>query len=100
MIIAIETLIVAMANIFHKFRDWFAARRNFLFSHYTQDTKETQEPQSSLIELPTEIRKKLIAAVNELPINPKEQEAIASALDEAYQLWSEDEDGTNNSLAI
>ena len=89
-----------MGNSVERFRNWLADRRNFLFSRYTKDKKETQEPERSLIQLPSDLRKKLVEAVESLPSNPADKEAIASALDEAYELWREDPNNADNSIVI
>ena len=47
----------------NKFKAWFANKRQFLFSWYTKDSQETQEPEESLLELPPTQRKKLIDLV-------------------------------------
>ena len=89
-----------MANRVKKFRKWLADRRNFLFSRYTKDVQETQEPERSLIQLPAELRKKLVNAVENLPSNPADKEAIASTLDESFNLWREDPNNADNSVVI
>ena len=89
-----------MANRVKKFRKWLADRRNFLFSRYTKDVQETQEPERSLIQLPAELRKKLVNAVENLPSNPADKEAIASTLDESFDLWREDPNNADNSVVI
>ena len=96
----IKTLIATMANAVKRFRDWLADRRNFLFSRYTKDAQETQEPERSLIALPLAIRKKLINAVEELPSNPADKEAIAEAIDKSFELWREDPNNADNSIVI
>lgn len=89
-----------MANTVQKFMNWLATRRNFIFSRYSKDGREAQEPERSLVELPLEIRNKLISAVESLPSNPAEEKAIASALNQAYKLWHEDPNHSNNSISI
>ena len=89
-----------MANAIENFRNWLAHQRNFLFSRYTKDARETQEPERSLIELPLEIRTKLVEAVENLPSNPADKQAIASTLDQTYQNWRDDPDNSANSIAI
>ena len=98
--IASALLIVIMASSVERFRNWLADRRNFLFSRYTKDASETQEPERSLIQLPPELKKKLVRAVEDLPSNPTDKEAITSAIDEAYELWREDPSNTDNSIVI
>lgn len=89
-----------MANSVERFRNWLADRRNFLFSRYTKDKKENQEPERSLIQLPLELKNKLVTLVEDLPNNPADQEAILSAIDEAYELWQEDPNNASNSIVI
>ncbi|MEL6786938.1 MAG: hypothetical protein AAFO76_05900 [Cyanobacteria bacterium J06607_15] len=96
----IAKLTSLMANAVSRFKNWLADRRNFLFARYTKDGQETQEPERSLIELPTAVRKKLVDAVEDLPSNPADQEAIANTLDEAYERWRENPTNSNNSLVI
>jgi len=89
-----------MANAVKSFRKWLKTQRNFIFSRYTRDIKETQEPGKSLIELPPELRKKLVAGANNLPSNPADREAIASTLDRVYELWRKNPNSTDNSVVI
>ena len=86
--------------MFEGFRNWFAERRNFLFSWYTKDAKETQEPERSLIKLPPEIRRKVVKMVEQLPSNSADREAIVSALDESFEIWHQDPSNANNSIVI
>lgn len=89
-----------MAKTITKFRNWLADKRNFLFSRYTEDIRETQEPERSLIQLPAAVRHKLIEDVKNLPINPADREAIATTLDEAYELWQNNPNNSDNSVVI
>lgn len=86
--------------MFEEFRSWLADSRNFIFARYTKDDDETQEPERSLVQLPVEVRKKLIDEIENLPSNPAEQQAIADALDEAFEHWRADPNNSNNSIAI
>ena len=88
------------AKMFKRFTSWLKSRRHFIFSWYTKDSQETQEPERSLAELPKEVREKLIDEVENLPINPADTEAILSILDEAFALWHEDPSNANNSVVI
>ncbi|MCC0175396.1 hypothetical protein I4641_00175 [Waterburya agarophytonicola K14] len=83
-----------------RFRSWLANRRSFLFSWYTKDRKETQEPEKSLLQLPQAIKKKLGSAVENLPSNPADQKAIAEALNKVYDRWRDEPDGADNSIVI
>ncbi len=86
--------------MFKGFKSWLADSRNFIFSRYTKDSEETQEPEKSLIQLSPEVRKKLIEDTENLPSNPADKKAIASALDEAFELWRKNLNNSNNSIAI
>ncbi|MGF1589333.1 MAG: winged helix-turn-helix domain-containing protein [Pleurocapsa sp.] len=86
--------------MFKQFRNWLANNRRWLFSRYTKDSQATQEPESTLIELPQEIRNKLIDRIEALASNPDEQSAIADKLDEAFELWRANPENANNSIII
>ena len=86
--------------MFEHFRDWLANNRRFLFSRYTKDAEETQEPERSLIQLPPNVRKKLVSEVKNLPSNPEDKKAIVSTLDEAFDSWRANPGNTNNSVVI
>lgn len=89
-----------MAKRIKRFRAWLADKRNFLFSRYTQDTQETQEPEQSLVELPPALRERVVDDIENLPINPADQKAISSTLDETYELWQNNPNSSNNSLVV
>ena len=89
-----------MARKVEQFRAWLADQRNFLFSRYTKDAQEIEEPERSLIELPAQIRKKLVNAVENLPSNPADSKAISSTLNEAYEDWLDNPSNSNNSVVI
>ncbi|MEL6441005.1 MAG: hypothetical protein AAFQ80_17330 [Cyanobacteria bacterium J06621_8] len=90
----------ATAKIFERFENWLKNRRHFIFSWYTKDAQVTSESKRSLIELPPKIRQKLVDAVENLPINPADHEAVVSGLDEAFTIWQEDPRNANNSVVI
>ena len=89
-----------MAKAVKKFRSWLADRRNFLFSRFTKDDRETQEPERSLLQLPEAARKKLVRGIEDLTINPADKEAIVSTLNEAFEQWQNSPSNTNNSLVV
>ncbi|VEP12535.1 conserved hypothetical protein [Hyella patelloides LEGE 07179] len=91
---------VTIARMFKQLKNWLANQRSFLFSWYTKDSQETQEPERSLTELPPETKKQLVDLVQNLPNNPIEQEAISVKLDEAWKRWREDPNNANNSVVI
>ncbi len=89
-----------MAEVFDDFKNWLLEGRDFLFSWITRDSKETQEPEESLEELPPVLREKLIAAAQDLPNNPADVEAITSALNEAFDKWRDRPQNSDNSVVI
>ncbi len=82
-----------------QFREWLANNRRFLFSRFTKDSQETQEPERTLIQLPDAIRQKLVDRIESLPSNPEDQKAIAEKFDEAFECWR-DNPNSNNSLVV
>ena len=87
-----------MTQIFQQFRTWLWETRSFWFSWFTKDEGELQPPEKSLIEIPLELREKLVAAIQNLPINSAEQQAIESALDEALENWLAHPENADNSI--
>ena len=100
MIIVIATLTSITVRMLKRLKTWLINNRHFLFSWYTTDSEETQEPERSLTDLPREVREKLVNAVENLPSNPADQEAIASSLDRAFDLWRENPNNANNSFVV
>lgn len=74
-----------MATILQRFKTWIFESRSFVFSWYTKDRNQLQEPTQSLIELTPSIREKLIAATNKLADNPSDTNTIRTYLDEAFE---------------
>ena len=91
---------VVMAKMLEGFRNWLDDRRHFISSLYTKDSKETQEPERSLIELPEQLRRKLVDDIENLSSNPADKKAIVSELNEAFELWQEHPSNANNSIVI
>ena len=89
-----------MATIFQQFKTWIFKSRSFLFSWYTKDRDRIQEPTKSLVELPASSREKLIAAVNKLPDNPTDTEAIRASIGDSFKQWQDNPNSTNNSIVI
>lgn len=89
-----------ITKMLKRLRNWLINSRHFLFSWYTKDSQETQEPERSLVELPAEMRDRLVEAVDNLPNNPADQEAILSVLDETFDCWFKNPNDTNNSVVI
>ncbi|MDJ0589121.1 MAG: helix-turn-helix domain-containing protein [Pleurocapsa sp. MO_226.B13] len=100
MAIIVITIVKTTAKMWQRFKKWLNNRRHFIFSLYTEDSQETQEPEQTLIELPPQVRRQLVEAVENLPSNPADKEAIVSALDETFARWREDPNNANNSIVI
>ena len=89
-----------MATILQQFKTWIFESRSFLFSWYTKDRDRIQEPTKSLVELPPSLRKELVTAVNKLPNNPTDTEAIRSYISDSFEQWHDNPNSTNNSIVI
>ncbi|MGB3651007.1 MAG: helix-turn-helix domain-containing protein [Rivularia sp. (in: cyanobacteria)] len=89
-----------MGTLFNRFHTWLLDNRKTLLSRFSTDEQEIQEPEKSLIELPSSIGSKLIAAVNELPTDNPDMEAIQSTLDEAFEKWRSNPQVADNSVVI
>lgn len=99
-IIVITGLIKTTVKMFKRLKNWLINNRHFLFSWYTEDSQETQEPERSLVDLPAAAKKKLVDFVENLPSNSADREAIASTLDETFDRWCENPSYANNSVVI
>ncbi len=89
-----------MGTLFNRFHTWLLDNRKTLLSRFTTDEKETSEPEKSLIELPSSLGSKLIAAVDELPTDNPDMEAIQSTLNEAFEKWRNNPLAADNSVVI
>ncbi|MBV6624819.1 MAG: ArsR family transcriptional regulator [Rivularia sp. (in: Bacteria)] len=89
-----------MGTIFSRFQSWLDKNRNSLLSRFSTDERETQEPERSLTELPSSLASKLINAVDELPTDNPDLEAIQSTLDKAFEKWRKNPEVADNSLVI
>ena len=89
-----------MATVLQRFKTWIFESRSFVFSWYTKDRNQLQEPTKSLVELPPSIREKLIAATNKLADNPADTEAIGNSIDEAFEKWRNRPQTAENSIVI
>ena len=89
-----------MGGLFEGFQNWLQNSRDFLLSWFPTNQKEAQEPEALLTELPPSLRSKLVAAVENLPINSADLEAIYSKLDEAFEEWRDDPKNADNSFVI
>jgi len=89
-----------MATILEQFKTWIFESRSFIFSWYTKDRNQLQEPTKSLVELPLHLREKLITATNKLADNPADTAAIRSSIDEAFEQWRSNSQKAENSIVI
>ena len=89
-----------MATVLQRFKTWIFESRSFIFSWYTQDRNQLQEPTESLAELPPPLREKLVVATNELADNPADTEAIRNSIDEAFERWRDRPQTAENSIVI
>ena len=89
-----------MATVLQRFKTWIFESRSFIFSWYTQDRNQLQEPTESLAELPPPLRENLVVATNELADNPADTEAIRNSIDEAFERWRNRPQTTENSIVI
>jgi len=89
-----------MSTVIQRFKTWIFESRSFVFSWYTKDRNQLQEPTKSLVELPPDLRKKLIVATNKLADNPSDTEAINFCIDEAFEQWRDHSQSAENSIVI
>ena len=89
-----------MGRIFNRFQTWLDENRNSLLSRFSTDEQETQEPEKSLIELPSFLAARLVTAVDNLPTDNPDTEAIQSTLNEAFEKWRSNPQVADNSLVI
>lgn len=89
-----------MSTILKRFKTWIFESRSFVFSWYTKDRNQLQEPTKSLVELPSSLREKLIAATNKLTDNPADTETIHISIDEAFEQWRAHPQRAENSIVI
>ena len=88
-----------MAKVVDNLKNWWKDRE-FVFSRYSKDAQETQEPERSLLQLPDAARQKLVKGVENLPSNPADKEVIISTLNEAFEQWQNSPSNTNNSIVV
>ncbi len=89
-----------MGTLFNRFETWLLDNRKTLLSRFSTDEQETPEPEKTLIELPSALASKLIAAVDELPTDNPDMEAIQSKLNEAFEKWRSNPQAADNSVVI
>ncbi len=89
-----------MGTLFNQFQTWLFDHRKTLLSRFTSDEQVTQEPEKSLIELPSALASKLVAAVDKLPTDNPDIEAIQSKLNEAFEKWRSNPQAADNSVVI
>ncbi|ELS04240.1 hypothetical protein Xen7305DRAFT_00039680 [Xenococcus sp. PCC 7305] len=73
---------------------------NSLFAENITDSLKTSESEKLLDELSPEMYQQLVDAVENLPINQAEQQAIISSVDEKFESWQKAPNQANNSVLI
>ncbi len=89
-----------MGNKLKDFRQWLLEKRWFRTAWFAKDPHTLPEPDETLSQLPDDIANELRAAVNDLPINPREEKAVLDALDEAIAHWQENSHLASNSIVV
>ncbi len=89
-----------MADKLKEFKQWLLDKRHFRMAWFAKDPHLTPEPDEALSHLPDDIADDLRAAVNDLPINPYEEEAVLEALDDAIAQWRENSHLASNSVVV
>lgn len=89
-----------MSKILQGFKNWVFESRSFLFSWYSKDRNQIQEPTKSLVELPQSQREELITAIQKLSDNPTDSKAIRSSIDETFTKWHKRPQTAENSIVI
>ncbi len=89
-----------MPTVLQRFKTWIFDSRSFIFSWYSKDRNQLQEPGKSLVELPPLLRDKLMAAIEQLSDNPADTEAIGSSIDRAFEQWRAHPQTAENSIVI
>ncbi len=87
-------------KMFQKFKNWLLDGGQFLFSRNKKESKNKQEPEISLIDLPLEEQQKIVDAIEKTPSNLAEKQAIISIIDKAFHHWRETPNNANNSVVI
>lgn len=96
----LQLYIHLMTSILQQFKTWIFESRSFIFSWYTKDRNQLQEPTKSLVKLPPSIREKIIVATNKLADNPADTEVIRNSIDEAFEKWRDRPLRAENSIVI
>lgn len=89
-----------MSSPLSKFRRWLFDRRHFRIAWFEKDPQLTPEPEEALTELPDDVSRALVAAINDLPSQPQEIECVLAALDSAIAKWRDNPHLANNSLVV
>lgn len=89
-----------MTTVLSRFKTWIFESRSFVFSWYTRDRNQLQEPIKSLVELPSSFREELIEKTNKLGNNPADTKIIRNSTDEAFEQWKDRPQSAENSIVI
>ncbi len=89
-----------MATKLSRFKDWLLNKRQFRVAWFAKDANQKPEPEEALSQLPDDMADELMAALNDLPIHPKEKETVLDALDEAITQWRKHPHLASNSVVV
>ena len=89
-----------MANQIEKFKGWLLEKRAFRVKRLAKDPHHKPQPEEALAQMPAALAEALIAAVEDLPIHPREQTVVLEALDEAISQWQARPHMAANSMVI
>lgn len=83
-----------------QFKAWLTDKRFFRVGWFAKDAHVTSEAEEALFSLPDEVASQLKAAVNDLPANPHETQAVIDPIEDAIAHWIENPNDANNSIVI
>ena len=89
-----------MANPLQQLKDWLLDKRNFRVAWFAKDPKLKAAPQEALSQLPEETAQRLVSAANDLPVHPRDEEAVVCELSEAITQWRDHPHTADNSIVI
>ena len=89
-----------MADKLKEFKQWLLNKRHFRTAWFAKDPHLTPEPDEALSHLPDDIADDLRAAINDLPVNRREEAALLEALDDAIAHWRENSHLASNSIVV
>ncbi len=83
-----------------QFRDWLVKNRFFRVGWFAKDAHVDSKSEEVLSTLPDDLANQIKQAVNELPANPFETQAVLEPLEDAIAQWVENPEEAQNSIVI